>query len=207
MPYVLPRISCLTTSSKAHRLTPFSFPRPQDEIRFQDEWAKAKLFEQDAPLPSEPRQDKLFTTMAYPYMNGSLHAGHCFTFSKVEFMTGFARMEGRRALLPQGFHCTGMPIKAAADKLKREVEMFGQHFERADVEEALALRPAPGAGGDAAAAAPPPAASKTDMGKFGSNKSKAVAKTGKAKYQFQVGIVFFLFRLSILCLFCIMSVT
>lgn len=55
--------------------------------------------------------------MAYPYMNGSLHAGHCFTFSKVEFMTGFARMEGRRALLPQGFHCTGMPIKAAAGML------------------------------------------------------------------------------------------
>ena len=120
--------------------------------------------------------------MAYPYMNGSLHAGHCFTFSKVEFMTGFARMEGRRALLPQGYHCTGMPIKAAADKLKREVEMFGQFFERAaDAdEEALAIRPAPGA------AAAPAAAAKTDMSKFGSNKSKAVAKSGKAKYQYQV---------------------
>lgn len=90
----------------------------QDERRFQDEWDKAKLFEQEAPLPSEPQPDKLFTTMAYPYMNGSLHAGHCFTFSKVEFMTGFARMEGRRALLPQGFHCTGMPIKAAAGKTR-----------------------------------------------------------------------------------------
>lgn len=136
--------------------------------------------------------------MAYPYMNGSLHAGHCFTFSKVEFMTGFARMEGRRALLPQGFHCTGMPIKAAADKLKREVELFGQNFEGADVEEALALRPAAHAGdaeaeaevpAPAAPAAPTPEAAsavKTDMSKFSSNKSKAVAKSGKAKYQFQV---------------------
>lgn len=53
-----------------------------DEIRFQDEWAKAKLFEQDAPLPTDPAQEKLFTTMAYPYMNGSLHAGHCFTDRK-----------------------------------------------------------------------------------------------------------------------------
>ncbi|CAK7226533.1 cytosolic leucyl tRNA synthetase [Sporothrix bragantina] len=157
-----------------------------DELRFQDEWAAAKYFEQDAPLPSEPEQDKLFTTMAYPYMNGSLHAGHCFTFSKVEFMTGFARMEGRRALLPQGYHCTGMPIKAAADKLTREVEMFGQFFERApdaDEEEALPIRPAPGAEAPAAA---PAAAAKTDMSKFGSNKSKAVAKTGKAKYQYQI---------------------
>ncbi|KAL1902737.1 cytosolic leucyl tRNA synthetase [Sporothrix stenoceras] len=159
-----------------------------DEIRFQDEWSKAKYFEQDAPLPSEPEQDKLFTTMAYPYMNGSLHAGHCFTFSKVEFMTGFARMEGRRALLPQGYHCTGMPIKAAADKLKREVEMFGKYFENnPDVQEeqGLAIRPAPGAEAPAAAV-PTEAKAKTDMSKFSSSKSKAVTKSGKAKYQYQI---------------------
>lgn len=28
-------------------------------------------------------------------------------------------------LFPFGFHCTGMPIKACADKLKREMEDFG----------------------------------------------------------------------------------
>lgn len=28
-------------------------------------------------------------------------------------------------LFPFGFHCTGMPIKACADKLKREMEQFG----------------------------------------------------------------------------------
>lgn len=28
-------------------------------------------------------------------------------------------------LFPFGFHCTGMPIKACADKLKREMEEFG----------------------------------------------------------------------------------
>lgn len=63
------------------------------------------------------------------------------------------------------------------DKLKREVELFGQNFENADVEEVLALRPAPAAAAVAA---------KTDLGKFGSSKSKATAKAGKAKYQFQV---------------------
>lgn len=28
-------------------------------------------------------------------------------------------------LFPFGFHCTGMPIKACADKLKREMELYG----------------------------------------------------------------------------------
>ncbi len=81
--------------------------------------------------PEELREKypKFFGTMAYPYMNGTLHAGHSFTASKVEFMAATARMEGKRALFPLGFHCTGMPIKACADKLRDEVQKFGKNFE------------------------------------------------------------------------------
>ena len=32
---------------------------------------------------------------------------------------------GKNCLFPFGFHVTGMPIKACADKLKREMEDFG----------------------------------------------------------------------------------
>lgn len=95
-------------------------------------------------------------------------------------MTGYARMKGQKALFPQGYHCTGMPIKAAADKLKREIEMFGQQFENApsDELEQLSLDATPGA---------TPDASKTDIAKFSGSKSKAAAKSGKAKYQYEVG--------------------
>lgn len=49
----------------------------------------------------------------YSYANGSLHLGHGFTISKIEFATGFERMQGKRSLFPVGFHCTGMPIKVS----------------------------------------------------------------------------------------------
>ena len=54
-------------------------------------------------------------------MNGTLHLGHGFTLSKNEFAMGFERMRGKKALWPFGFHCTGMPIQAAANRLKREI--------------------------------------------------------------------------------------
>ena len=46
-------------------------------------------------------------------MNGTLHAGHGFTASKVEFTAGFQRMVGKRTLFPLGYHVTGMPIKVS----------------------------------------------------------------------------------------------
>lgn len=58
-------------------------------------------------------------------MNGRLHLGHCFTITKSEFNAGYHRMKGEKVLFPFSFHCTGMPIKACADKLAREIELYG----------------------------------------------------------------------------------
>ncbi|KAI8985496.1 leucyl-tRNA synthetase [Pilobolus umbonatus] len=137
-------------------------------------WDKNKVFEVNAPSikehPNEQTLHKLhpkyMSCMAFPYMNGRLHLGHAFTFSKVDIGTGYERMKGKRALLPQGFHCTGMPIKACADKLKREIEMFGKNFEKYD-EFALSQT------FDAKAAVK-------------NVKSKVAAKTGNVTYQFQI---------------------
>lgn len=109
-------------------------------------------------------------------MNGTLHAGHSFTASKVEFMTGVARMQGKRALFPLGFHCTGMPIKACADKLADEVRMFGKNFERYNDEEAETPDEPPA----------PTNEVKADPTKFSGKKSKAASKTVRMKYQFQI---------------------
>uniref|UniRef100_A0A8W4FL12 leucine--tRNA ligase n=1 Tax=Sus scrofa TaxID=9823 RepID=A0A8W4FL12_PIG len=58
-------------------------------------------------------------------MNGRLHLGHTFSLSKCEFAVGYQRLKGKTCLYPFGLHCTGMPIKACADKLKREIELYG----------------------------------------------------------------------------------
>lgn len=58
-------------------------------------------------------------------MNGRLHLGHAFTVAKCDFAVGYQRLLGKKCLFPYAFHCTGMPIKACADKLKREMEEFG----------------------------------------------------------------------------------
>lgn len=161
------------------------------EKKYQQKWKQDGVFEQNAPslqdvpfhsiAPAELRekQPKFFGTMAYPYMNGILHAGHSFTASKVEFATGWARMEGKRALFPQGYHCTGMPIKACADKLVREIEMFGKTFENYK-DETEADEPS----------APTQEETKTDVKTdilaFKAKKSKAAAKSVAMKYQFQI---------------------
>lgn len=118
---------------------------------------------------------KFFSTFPYPYMNGTLHIGHTFSLSKVEFTTGVARMQGKRALFPLGFHCTGMPIKACADKLVNEIKMFGEDFSGYNPDEEVEEAP------KAAEVKP-----KEDVTKFTTNKSKANAKVAKKKYQFQI---------------------
>ncbi|CAO3622167.1 unnamed protein product [Cunninghamella echinulata] len=136
-------------------------------------WDEHKSFEINAPTIEEHANSddlhssfpKFMACMPYPYMNGRLHLGHAFTFSKVDFAVGYERMKGKRSLLPQGFHCTGMPIKACADKLKREMELFGKNFEKYD-ESQLSNQ----------------LEEKATVAK----KSKVAAKTGNVTYQFQI---------------------
>lgn len=109
-------------------------------------------------------------------MNGVLHAGHSFTLSKVEFAIGYERLIGKNALFPLGFHCTGMPIKASADKLVREIELFGENFENVPKEEEVEEPPKE----------EKKKAVKEDVEKFASKKSKAAQKQGRAKYQFEI---------------------
>lgn len=85
-------------------------------------WEKEKLYEANAPEKyDEADRSKFLTTFPYPYMNGLLHLGHGFSATKCEFKNRYMRLQGKNTLFPFAFHCTGMPICAAANNLKKEL--------------------------------------------------------------------------------------
>ncbi|KAF7297088.1 hypothetical protein MIND_00941700 [Mycena indigotica] len=160
------------------------------EKRYQAAWARDKIFEVNAPpiesvaglsIPEiHDKHPKWFGTFPYPYMNGSLHLGHAFTISKIEFAAGYQRMLGKTALFPHGFHVTGLPIKASADKLIREMELFGPDFQNfEEVSQQLAAE---------AEETEKPIAVVQDgpINKAKAKKGKIVAKSTGLAYQFQI---------------------
>jgi len=98
------------------------------ELAQQAIWNEEKTYERNArpgyeSMPVEEKnKEKYFMTFPYPYMNGFLHLGHAFSLSKNEFTARFQTQLGKNVLWPFAFHCTGMPIAAAARRLKREIE-------------------------------------------------------------------------------------
>lgn len=145
------------------------------ETEIQKQWKESKIFEVDRP---ENKNDggKYFATFPYPYMNGKLHLGHSFSISKVEFAVAYQRLLGKTCLFPLGFHCTGMPILACADKLKREIELYGfpPKF------------PAEQENADEAKADKPDIDDIMAKDKSKAKKSKVQAKTGPAKHQWNI---------------------
>lgn len=138
----------------------------------QQKWEDLKIFEVDAPQQPEDNEEKLMVTFPYPYMNGRLHLGHTFTICKCEFAVGFQRLKGKKCLFPFGFHVTGMPIKACADKIKRELETYGFPPQFPQEEEKVVVEDR----------SDEPIIKDKSKGK----KSKAAAKAGPGKYQWQI---------------------
>ncbi|KAL1506028.1 hypothetical protein ABEB36_005464 [Hypothenemus hampei] len=143
------------------------------EADVQKRWKNEKIHEIDAPNLRSSPDDKFLCTFPYPYMNGRLHLGHTFSLSKCEFAARFQRLKGKNVLFPFGFHCTGMPIKACADKLKREMELYGCPPEFPEEQNDENIDPEGESDG-------------VPRDKSKGKKSKAAAKAGAAKYQWQI---------------------
>jgi leucyl-tRNA synthetase len=104
--------------------------QPKSTLRrdklIENELKAQKLWEENKINVSEVKVDqkKFMITFPYPYMNGRMHLGHAYSLTKAEFMARYKRMRGFNVLFPFAFHCTGMPICAAAKKLSEELDKF-----------------------------------------------------------------------------------
>ncbi|CAN1180304.1 Leucine--tRNA ligase, cytoplasmic [Linum perenne] len=141
-------------------------------------WDEKEVFRAE-PGESLPRPgEKFFGNFPFPYMNGFLHLGHAFSLSKLEFAAAYHRLRGANVLLPFGFHCTGMPIKASADKLRREIQQFGNPpVFPGPSEEPEEPKPEE-QGGDENASGQP--------SKFKGKKSKAASKASGQVFQWEI---------------------
>ncbi|MHB8585547.1 MAG: leucine--tRNA ligase [Thermoplasmatota archaeon] len=83
------------------------------ESKWNREWAARRAYVR-VPKPGQP---KFFATYPYSYMNGFPHVGHAFTMTRTDVMARYQRMLGANVLFPFGFHLTGTPIAAAANRI------------------------------------------------------------------------------------------
>uniref|UniRef100_A0A6U2REQ0 leucine--tRNA ligase n=1 Tax=Leptocylindrus danicus TaxID=163516 RepID=A0A6U2REQ0_9STRA len=142
-----------------------------NEVAVQQKWEEAKAYESDPDATKE----SFLVTFPYPYMNGVLHIGHGFSLTKAVFRAQFERHRGKNVLFPFGFHCTGMPIQAAANKLKAEIANYGMPPAFPEDDPAVRAEMERKAAEEAAAKAK---AAKSNDKKAKGGKTKLVAKTG-----------------------------
>ncbi|KAK9157061.1 hypothetical protein Scep_003635 [Stephania cephalantha] len=149
------------------------------EAKVRSWWEEGDVFRAESREEPPKPGDKFFGNFPYPYMNGYLHLGHAFSLSKLEFAAAYHRLRGANVLLPFAFHCTGMPIKASADKLAREIQRFGDPpaFPNVSVEQNVSKEPELEESNGGEQVAPD---------KFKSKKSKAAAKSGGDKFQWEI---------------------
>ncbi len=98
------------------------------EKAWQKKWEKKKVFEANM----NTRKRKFLTSIVIPYVNGDIHIGHSFTYSRTDAYARFKRMQGYNVLLAQGFHATGEPILGVIERLRKNdnaqiatLKMFG----------------------------------------------------------------------------------
>ncbi|XP_024188542.1 leucine--tRNA ligase, cytoplasmic isoform X1 [Rosa chinensis] len=147
------------------------------EAKARNWWEEKQVFRAESCEKPPGPGEKFFGNFPFPYMNGFLHLGHAFSLSKLEFAAAYHRLRGANVLLPFAFHCTGMPIKASADKLTREIQQFGEppvfpeKVEKGNEEVEVEAE-------DVNAGAPP--------AKHKGKKSKAASKSGGEVYQWEI---------------------
>ncbi|MGC9005073.1 MAG: leucine--tRNA ligase [Candidatus Micrarchaeia archaeon] len=95
------------------------------EKKWRDEWEKKKVFEADVT-----KKEKKFITAAFPYPNSPQHIGHARTYTTTDIYARYLRLVGYNVLFPMGFHVTGTPILAMAERIREGDREILEIFEK-----------------------------------------------------------------------------
>jgi len=83
------------------------------EKKWQDRWAKAKVFESK----EEKGKEKFYVLEMFPYPSGSgLHMGHAWNYTIGDIFSRLKKMQGYNILHPMGYDALGLPAENAAIK-------------------------------------------------------------------------------------------
>jgi leucyl-tRNA synthetase len=96
------------------------------EEKWRKTWESSHIFESDI----DPKREKYFLTVAYPYPNSPQHIGHGRTYTLADVHARYMRMRGKNVLFPMGFHYTGTPILAMSKRLAEGDEELIDTFNR-----------------------------------------------------------------------------
>lgn len=95
------------------------------EKKWREVWEREKIFEAN---PS--KEEKKFITAAFPYPNSPQHIGHARTYTTTDIYARYLRLIGYNVLFPMGFHVTGTPILAMAERIKEGDREILEIFEK-----------------------------------------------------------------------------
>jgi len=85
------------------------------EEKWIHEWKKSGTFDAEA----EANRPKIFVNAPFPYMNGPLHIGHAFTYTRLDSFARFKRMKGFNVLFPFAWHWTGEAVAGQSIRLMK----------------------------------------------------------------------------------------
>ena len=85
------------------------------EEKWIDEWEKNGTFDAEVKVD----QPKIFVNAPFPYMNGPLHIGHAFTYTRLDSFARYKRMEGYNVLFPFAWHWTGEAVAGQSIRLMK----------------------------------------------------------------------------------------
>ncbi|MEM4736607.1 MAG: leucine--tRNA ligase [Nitrososphaeria archaeon] len=87
----------------------------QYEKKWIEAWKRDRIFEVDR----DSSKEKFFVNAPFPYMNGPLHIGHAFTYTRLDAFARYKRMKGYNVLFPFAWHWTGEAVAGQSVRLKK----------------------------------------------------------------------------------------